>query len=312
MLISGLITKAQSGFFTVQTDHGAVTCQLRGRLKKTQQSSDIATIGDHVQIQLLDSETGSIEKIEPRLRSIIREAKLSRSRRNQPAYLKRELAQVLIANPDQAIFVFAAANPSPRLRMLDRFLVVAESNHVPAVLCINKCDLVDAADLNAQFEVYRNIGYHVLFTSVHTGQGLLELQNLLQGKISILSGPSGVGKSSLLNALQPGLGVAVKSVSSATEKGRHTTVHPELFPLPSGGWLADTPGIRSLALYDLEPVELDAYFVEIAPHVSQCEFSDCSHQHEPGCAVKRALAAGKISLERYNSYLSIYLGEEEI
>jgi ribosome biogenesis GTPase len=219
---------------------------------------------------------------------------------------------VLIANPDQAIFVFAAANPSPRLRMLDRFLVVAESNHVPAVLCINKCDLVDAADLNAQFEVYRNIGYHVLFTSVHTGQGLLELQNLLQGKISILSGPSGVGKSSLLNALQPGLGVAVKSVSSATEKGRHTTVHPELFPLPSGGWLADTPGIRSLALYDLEPVELDAYFVEIAPHVSQCEFSDCSHQHEPGCAVKRALAAGKISLERYNSYLSIYLGEEEI
>jgi ribosome biogenesis GTPase / thiamine phosphate phosphatase len=160
------------------------------------------------------------------------------------------------------------------------------------------------------FEIYMQIGYPVVYTSAHTGQGVAQLREHLKGKLSALTGPSGVGKSSLLNAIQPDLGLQVRSVSESTSKGRHTTRVRELFPLDVGGYVADTPGIRSLALWDTEPEELDAYFIEMRELVADCQFSDCTHTHEPGCAVLAAVDAGEVVRERYNSYLRLRFGDD--
>jgi ribosome biogenesis GTPase len=215
----------------------------------------------------------------------------------------------MVANPDQVVFVFACAQPAPHLRMLDRYLVVAEVNAVPAVICANKLDLIAEETAHSLFGLYSRLGYTVVYTSAVTGAGLEELRGRLHGRLSVLSGPSGVGKSSLLNALQPGLGLQARAVSEATFKGRHTTVYSELLPLKGGGYVADTPGIRSLGLWDVEPTELDAYFIDIRPYVAHCAFSDCTHLHEPGCAVLAAVKAGAIAASRYDSYRRLRLGE---
>lgn len=294
----GLIIKAQSGFFTVETSQGFVVCQLRGKLKQGRAKGDIAAIGDNVQITVLPDGSGVIEKVEERVRAIVR-----LDPRPQGNY-----QQVLLANADQAVFVFACAHPNPRLRMLDRFLVIAEKQKIPAVIVANKIDLAD--DPKKIFGLYETIGYQVLYSSTKTGAGIEELRSILVGKISAFAGPSGAGKSSLLNAMQPGLGLAVKEISRAMDKGKHTTVTRQLFPLEGGGYIADTPGWKSLALWDTEPEELDAYFPELSELVQHCQFSDCSHSHEPGCAVRRALDEGKIHSERYESYLRLRAGKD--
>lgn len=235
-----------------------------------------------------------------------RERALSRAR---PApsgrHILQDREQVVVANLDQVIFVFSIRKPKPSLRKLDRFLVVAEMNEVPAVICVNKIDLANEGEAQEMFAPYEAIDYPVIYTSAMTGEGIDELRAALHDKISVLAGSSGVGKSSLLNAIEPGLGLRVRDVSGATEKGMHTTRHAELFPLIEGGYVADTPGIRALALFDVEPQELDAYFREIAPLVADCQFSDCTHRHEPGCAVRAAVEAGEISGARYDSYLRL-------
>jgi len=291
--IPGLIVKAQSGFFFVETGQGLVVCQLRGRLKQGRATGDIAALGDHVQVTALADGSGVIEEIEERERAIVR-----LDPRPRGIY-----QQVLLANPDQAVFVFACAHPDPKLRMLDRFLVVAEKQKVPPIIIANKTDLLPNAE--ELFGMYTQLGYRVIYTSVKDGRGIEELREVLRGKISAFAGPSGVGKSSLLNALQPGLGLAVNEVSTFMNKGKHTTVARQLFPLEGGGYVADTPGWKSLALWDTEPEEMDAYFPELAPLVAQCQFSDCTHTHEPGCAVLAALEAGRIHRERYESYLRL-------
>ena len=296
--IPGLIVRAQSGFFTVETGSGAVVCQLRGRLKQGRREGDIAAVGDRVQVTLLADGSGAIEEIEPRKQAIVR-----LDPRPQGIY-----QQVLLANVDQAIFVFACAHPDPKLRMLDRFLVIAEKQRIPAVIVANKTDLVD--DPREIFGLYESIGYRVLYSSASTGAGVEEIEAALVGKISALAGPSGAGKSSLLNAIQPGLGLQVSEVSTAINKGKHTTVVRQLLPLVGGGYVADTPGWKSLALWDTEPEEMDAYFPELAPLVAKCQFSDCSHTHEPGCAVQAALKAGKIHPERYESFLRLRAGQD--
>jgi len=296
--LSGLIVRAQSGFFTVETGEGAVVCGLRGRIKRGPRTGDLAAVGDRVRVTRLADGSGVIEEVEPRRRAIVR-----LDPRPLGVY-----QQILLANPDQAVFVFACAQPRPRLRMLDRFLVVAEKQRIPAIVVANKIDLAD--DPRKIFGMYEDIGYRVIYLSAKTAAGMDELRAVLADKISALAGPSGAGKSSLLNALQPGLGLAVNEVSAAMGKGKHTTVTRQLIPLPDGGYVADTPGWKSLALWDIEPEEMDAYFPELAPLVAECQFSDCTHEHEPGCAVRAALEAGKIHPERYESYLRLRAGQE--
>src|SRR5574340_819837 len=296
----GWITKLLSGFYTVQTEHGPVICQLRGKLKRLRASGDIAALGDRAAITLLPDGTGVIEEIAPRQRALVRTAPTARG----------PYRQVLLANPDQAVFVFACAHPAPHLRMLDRFLIVAEQQSIPALIVANKIDLAGPEILN-QFAIYPPLGYPVIYTSARSGEGVAELRENLTGKISALAGPSGVGKSSLLNAIQPELGLAVREVSQATTKGRHTTVVRQLFALEGGGYVADLPGMRMLSLWDIQPEELDGYFPELRPLVQECQYNDCSHQNEPGCAVTEAVERGMVAKERYESYLRLRFGDVE-
>lgn len=298
--LNGLVIRAQSGFLTVQTEVGQFTCRLRGRLKQGTAEGDIVAVGDRVKITPDVDSTGTIEAILPR------SAAFSRIRTG----IKRDYRQILLANPDQIVAVFACAQPEPHLRMLDRFIVIAEKQGIEALIVANKIDLVTLSHAKALFGLYEDLGYPVLYTSAHSGEGLAQLQEQLKDKISALAGPSGVGKSSLLNAIQPDLGLHVRAVSDATSKGTHTTQVRELFPLDVGGYVADTPGIRSLALWDTEPEELDGYFVEMRARVADCQFSDCTHTHEPGCAIQTAVEVGEIHPERYHSYLRLRFGDE--
>ena len=285
----------------METEAGFVTCRLRGRLKRGPRTGDIIAVGDWVRISMLPDGSGMIEEIEDRKHMFARMAPTPRG----------EYQQILIANPDQVVLVFACADPEPRLRMLDRFLIVAEEAGIPATIVFNKVDLIGIRQAQKWFGHYTKIGYPVLYSSVKTGRGLRELSKHLISQISVLAGPSGVGKSSLLNAIQPGLGLAVRDVSETTGKGKHTTVVRELFALDGGGYVADTPGLKALALWDIEPEEVDAYFPELRDLVSDCQFSNCTHIHEPGCAVMAAVEDGSIHFERYESYVRLRLGGEE-
>lgn len=293
--------KAQSGFFTVETGDGdRFICQIPGRLKKEKQDTVLVAVGDVVECTVDPDGNGVIESVAERTRVLSR-ARPSPDKRS----ILSDQEQVWVANLDQVLFVFSIRRPRPSLRKLDRFLVVAEMNEIPAVVCVNKVDLVKPGEAQDVFGIYEEIGYPVIYTSAVQGNGLTELKECLQGKISVLTGSSGVGKTSLLNAIQPGLGMRVKAVSEATDKGLHTTRHVEFVSLDMGGYVGDTPGIRSLAVFDLEPAELDGYFREIAPLVVNCQFSDCTHSHEPKCAVRSAVADGRVSPQRYDSYLRL-------
>jgi len=297
----GLIIRSQSGFYTLRTDQGDLVCRLRGRLKKGPRLGDVAAIGDWARATPLGGGKGVIEAIEPRLRMLIRLAPTP----------KGEYQQIIIANPDQAVFVFSCKNPAPHLGMLDRFLVITEKQQIPALIVANKIDLVSQAQAQGLFERYPQLGYPVVYTSVKNGQGIDDLYNQLEGKISVFAGPSGVGKSSLLNSLIPGLDLLAREISQATSKGKHTTVVREMYPLPGGGYIADTPGLKALALWDIQPEELDGYFPEMRERVAECAFSDCTHTHEPGCAILKAVEAGQIHPERYQAYARMREGEEE-
>ena len=307
-LLDGLVIKAQSGFFTVRTADGDIMCHVRGRLKQERLDTDLIALGDRVRISLGEDDTGMIEEIAERVRSLARLAPPAGGRGSRrwdrEGYLS-ERQQIIVANPDQVLFVIACAEPEPHLRMLDRLLVGAEYQHIPSVICANKIDLVGLDEARELFEIYEKIDYRVIYTSAVTGEGLAELSDVLTGRISALMGPSGTGKTSLLNAIQPGLGLRVREVSQATTKGRHTTVVPQLIPLDAGGWVADTPGVRALAFFEMDPEEVDAYFPDIAPLVAGCQFSDCTHTVEPGCAVMDAVEADEVSFHRYESYVRL-------
>ncbi|MDD2696499.1 MAG: ribosome small subunit-dependent GTPase A [Anaerolineales bacterium] len=301
LLLRGLVIRSQSGFYTVATPQGALFCRLRGRLKKGPRSGSLIAIGDWVEVTPLNGGAGVIEAIEPRQRMLSRMAPTPKG-----AY-----QQIIIANPDQAVFVFACARPAPRFGMLDRFLVIAERQQIPALVVANKTDLVSRKEARAAFAHYPALGYPVLFTSAKTGAGVAALRRQMKGKVSLFAGPSGAGKSSLLSRLLPQVEFRVDEVSQATNKGKHTTVVKELFALPEGGYLADTPGLKALALWDIQPAELDGYFPELRLLVKDCQFNDCTHLHEPGCAVLAALEEGRLHPRRYISYASMRLGQEE-
>ncbi len=309
--LEGIVVKQQSGFFTVETDRGLTICQLRGKLKSeasrrvsrdAEDPTDLCALGDRVTITLNEDGSGVIYDIHERVRVLSR---ADHTGGRGSAQQGRE--QVIIANPDQAVFVLAASHPTPNPRALDRLIVAAEKGRIPRIHVVcNKIDLLDTREeLDALLAPYPAIGYPVLYTSAVTGEGVDELRAILTGHISVFTGSSGVGKTSLLNAIQPGLGLRVNAVSQATTKGRHTTVHSEMFRLEGGGYVADTPGIRAVGIWDVEPHELEAYYVDIAPHVADCKFPDCTHTHEPGCAVRAAVKRGEIALTRYRSFLRL-------
>ncbi len=296
----GLIICSQSGFYTVVTETGILTCRLRGRLKRGKRLEDLVALGDWVQVSQV-GDTGMIEAVEPRQHVLSRMAPTPHG----------EYHQIIIANPDQAVFVFACARPEPHPGMLDRFLVVTEKQGLPAVIVANKVDLVGIPKAEALFSHYAALGYPLIYTSAHSGLGIMELSAKLAGKLSVFAGPSGAGKSSLLNSIQPGLGLAVRSVSQMTAKGRHTTVVRQLFPLSGGGYVADTPGLKAMALWDIQPEELDGYFPELRGLVDACQFSNCTHTHEPGCAVLAAVEQGEVNPSRYASYVRMRLSQDD-
>jgi ribosome biogenesis GTPase / thiamine phosphate phosphatase len=276
------------------------TCHLRGRLKRGPRLGDMVAVGDWVVIEPIAEGKGMIEAIEPRQRILSRLAPTPRG----------DYQQVIIANPDQAVFVFACAQPAPRLGMLDRFLVICEKQGIPASIVANKVDLVGMDRALDLFDYYQPLGYPVIYASTRENLGIDALQAYLRGKISVLAGPSGVGKSSLLNAIQPGLGLAVREVSQRTSKGKHTTVVRELFSLVDGGYVADTPGLKALALWDIAPEEIDGYFPELRSLVVDCQFNDCTHLSEPGCAVRQAVERGEVHHLRYEAYLRMRQGDD--
>ncbi len=291
----GKVLRAHNGFFWVETSNGILECKLRGRLKKERQSADIAVIGDEVEVEQTAPGEGAIKAVAER------RSRFSRQHAGPAGQWKED---ILIANLDQVCVVFACANPPLNPRLLDRFLVVAEYNDIAAVIVVNKIDLPGAEETQARLHLYEQIGYGVLYVSAQTGAGTDTLRERLAGRISVFTGPSGVGKSSLLNAIQPQLNLRTGAVSAALSKGRHTTVFAELIPLEGieRGYVADTPGIRELAAWRIPDDDLAWCFPEMRPFLDECEFSDCTHLHEPGCAVRQAVEAGHIAAARYDSY----------
>lgn len=303
-LLPGLILRAQGGSYDVETSDGVLAASLRGRLKREERLGDRVVVGDRVEVapsEAGESQVWTIERVHERRSALARKA---------PGKAPR--AKVIVANVDQVLVVFACARPAPHLRMLDRFLVLCESNDLEPVIVANKVDLVGMEAARGTFGIYERIGYPVLYTSPKEGRGIDALRERIAGRISALTGPSGVGKSSLLNVVQPGLALRVASVSDAVQKGRHTTVTAQLIPLEGGGHVADTPGLRELGLWGIDPEELELLFPEFEPYRGTCRFGNtCTHTHEPGCAVQDAVAEGAIAASRYDSYARMFAGDEE-
>jgi ribosome biogenesis GTPase len=297
-LLRGRVIEAVGGVYTVELDDGReLSTRLRGRLKLEQRTGDRVVVGDLVDVAEREGEDATIEKVAPRRTELVRRAPGRNARR----------AKVIAANVEQVVIVFAAANPEPRLRMLDRFLVLAELNGLAAHIVINKLDVAGDADaLRARFSPYAAAGYDVLFTSTKQNLQLDAFRALLCGRESAIAGPSGVGKSSLLNSLEPGLSLRVGAVSEAVNKGTHTTVSARLVRLGCGGHVVDTPGLREVGLWGMDPDRLDDAFPEFRPYLDQCRFgSSCTHTHEPDCAVQAAVEEGAVVRERYESYRTL-------
>jgi ribosome biogenesis GTPase len=313
--LQGVVLSGTGGIWRVRRDDGEVVeASLRGRVKKSNAgrrsdgslrrdtiSSAADTlklaIGDRVLLDQDDSGATAIAEILPRR---------SRLARRAPGGGHGE--RVVAANVDQVVVVFAAANPEPHPRMLDRFLVIAEANQLAARIVINKVELVGGAEeARKRWIDYERAGYVVHYTSVKRREGLDTLHDALAGQVSVLTGPSGVGKSSLLNAMFLGLDLRVGEISESVNKGRHTTVGGYLHPLPGaeGGYVADTPGLREVGMWALSPTELDQCFPELRPFLTGCRFADCRHSVEPDCAVRTAVQDGNVSKARYESFIKL-------
>ena len=293
----GRVLRVQGLISIVRDEAGkAIQCATRRILKtlSTDQRHVVAA-GDVVWFRPEGTEEGIIESVEPR-RGIV--SRTSRGRQH-----------VIVANVDQLIIVTSAAEPRLKPNLVDRFLVTAEKAGIRPVICINKVDLVEPADLMPIVGVYSQLGYEVLFISAASGIGIDRLRQRLAGAESVVTGQSGVGKSSLLNAIESGLHLRVQTVSEDSQKGRHTTTTAELIPLSFGGYVVDTPGIRQFQLWDVIPEEVAGYFRELRPYVSRCRFPNCSHTHEESCAVKDAVADGWIDARRYEAYVQICSGD---
>jgi ribosome biogenesis GTPase len=280
-VLHGVVVKAYSSYYYVQTGEKVIMCTLRGRFKKER---FILLVGDEVEYDITGEGKGVIEEMLPR-----------------HSMMKRPM----VANVDQAVLTFAIVNPDINPSLIDKFLVLAESSGLKIIICINKIDLADTAELIPLTERYRSIGYSVVTVSATTGVGIDKLRDLLYERITVFAGPSGVGKSSILNAIQPGLSLTTGEVSQKIGRGKHTTRYAELMPLAGGGFLVDTPGFSLTEFADVAEADLAYFFPDLAAVAGDCKFSTCLHVREPQCAVKQAVIDGKVSPERYNSYVDI-------
>lgn len=283
-MMQGKIIKGVAGFYDVAVGENIYRCRAKG-IFRNQNVKPL--VGDWVEIEILDEKDmeGNLTKI------------LSRS---------NELIRPAAANVDQAIVVFAAKKPKPNYNLLDRFLMTMEKQDIPVIVCFNKKDLAKEKELEQLETIYENCGHQVVFISAREGNGIDEIRDLIQGKTTVLAGPSGVGKSSLMNQLNPDANMQVGAVSEKIQRGRHTTRHTELIMIEEGTFVLDTPGFSSLFIDSFEKEEVKDYFREFAPYEEQCRFLGCSHTHEPDCGVKKALEEGKISRIRYENYVNIY------
>lgn len=283
----------------VEAEDGQVYRCATRRVLKTLSTDErhVVAAGDLVLFRPGNGNEGVIERIEPRRGIVDRRI--------------RGRQHVLVANVDQLLIVASAAEPRLKPHLIDRFLVAADKNKIRPLVCINKVDLVEPASLEPLLGVYSQMGYRVLLLSARTGLGVERLRRALANKESVVAGQSGVGKSSLLNAIHPGLKLRVNAVSTETQKGKHTTTTARLVPLPGGGYVVDTPGIRQFKLWDVIPAEVAGYFRDLRPFVSRCRYPNCTHTHETDCAVKDAVADDLLDARRYESYLSFVTGDDE-
>ncbi len=281
-MTEGRIVKSLSGYYYVRTDDGLITCRARGRFRLDGTSP---LVGDRVRVDVGNDGAGSVREILPRRNCFLRPA---------------------VANIDRMVMVAAAVNPVTDPFLIDRVSALARYHDCDFLVCVNKTDMSPG---DALYEIYRTAGIPVIRTSAATGEGMETLRELLKGQVCAFTGNSGVGKTSLLNALDPSLALLTGEVSERLGRGRHTTRHVELFSLPFGGYIADTPGFGSFDIEQMEsirPKELQYCFPEFAPHIGQCRFADCSHRKEPGCAVLAALAEGRIHPSRHASYVRLW------
>lgn len=316
--LEGTVVRSTGSWHDVHVGDRVVPSTIRGkfRLDDTNLTNPVV-VGDRVTIRLNDDDTGVITEIHERHNELARRAAGRRVGR----------AHVIAANVDQAWCIQSVRLPRVNPGFIDRFLVMTESHHIPAGIVFNKMDLLRPKDeelredLEIMTELYLDLGYQVLHTSAETGDGVVAFREALLGHTSVISGPSGVGKSTLLNAVEPGLDLRTGDISQKTRKGRHTTTYAAFYPLTGGdgavdGYVVDTPGIREFGIIDMEPAELGGYFVEFRPYLNDCHFPNCTHDHEPGCAVKDALDEGYIDPQRYLSYINILdslkLGEKDV
>jgi ribosome biogenesis GTPase len=294
--LSGRVLRVQGLLSVVETDDGRqFRCAVRRLLRTllTDERNIVAT-GDRVWFRPAANQEGLIERVEPR------HGLLTRASRGKE--------HVLVANVDQVVFVMSLVEPELKPHLLDRYLVSSAQGGISPILCLNKADLVDSASYQTLIGFYSQLGIPTILSSARSGQGIDLLCERLKGRETVFSGQSGVGKSSLLNAVQPGLGLEVKEVSEANQKGRHTTTTAQLLRLDFGGWVVDTPGIRQFQLWDIIPEEVEGYFAEFKPYVPLCAYPDCTHTHEDRCAVKNAVDLRKIRFSRYESYLGLFAG----
>ena len=293
MITTGVVLVRTGSAYRVHTDGGEVVAVLRGKLKH--RDDDRVVAGDVVELELQADGHATISAVRPRKSVLARRAAGERGPRAQP----------IAANVDQVVVVASARSPEPSPRMLDRFLVIAAANRIPAVLVLNKIDL-DRTALDGLQRRYAPAGYQVLGTSVKQPEGLVALRDLLRGRESVLAGQSGVGKSSLLNALDPGLNLRIGEISAKWDTGKHTTRAALVVPVATGGYVVDTPGLREVGTWGIDPELLGAYFAEFQPFLDQCRFDNCRHLAEPGCGVRQAAERGAFDPDRLVSYQRIY------
>lgn len=302
---TGLVLKTTGSHYRVKMPNGEIAdCTIRGKLRlKGVKTTNPVTVGDFVEVELNDKNSGVITAVKDRKNYIIRKS----------TNLSRE-SHIIAANLDQAVLVVTIEFPETQLGFIDRYLVTAEAYSIPAVIVFNKVDLLNDSGidkLNQYISIYEPIGYKCLVVSAQTGYNMSLFRDLIQGKTSLISGNSGVGKSTLVNTVEPNLNLRTNNISSAHLTGKHTTTFSEIFELSFGGYIIDTPGIKGFGLIDIEKEELYHFFPEIFKLSSDCKYYNCTHIHEPGCAVIEAAKNGEISPSRYLNYLSIYEDDNE-